>query len=181
MSVTFLQNNKVKYSSGVSGPVQWYANDKLCYNSNANFITANDYNYDYSYNAQRKYTLTINQQTGTSFTIASVNPSVAPVLVVYNARPSFTCSNFIDITSNDSITFTIKFNNTVMRTYTYPLQQQYMNFYNLTDYIWYGQKNSVQNITISATSTKVLTLVKPPKLIDTKENPYMNNCKVVVY
>ena len=175
MSVTFLQNNKVKYSSGVSGPVQWYANDKLCYNSNANFITTNNYN------TQCKYTLTINQQTGTSFNILSVNPSVAPVLVVYNARPSFTCSNFIDITSNDSITFTVKFNNTVMRTYTYPLQQQYMNFYNLTDYIWYGQKNKVTSINISATSTKVLTLVKPPNLIDTKENPYMNNCKVVVY
>lgn len=170
---SYLQNNKVKYSDcWVS--TRW-SNNGIYGSSNVNFITAD------GYNAKQRHTIAMNQQTGTSFTLTSVAYNSAPSLVVYNARPSFTCSNFIDITSNDSITFTVKFDNIVMRTYKYPLQQQYMNFYNLTDYIWYGQKSTIKSITISATSTKVLTLVKPPKLLSTTENPYMNNCKVIIY
>lgn len=82
----------------------------------------------------------------------------------------------MNITSSDTITVTVKMDH-LSKDYVYPLQKHFMNFINIIDYIYYD--DDLTNITITATSTVPLTLVKPKDLaIDRNE---MSNIKVLIY
>lgn len=149
----YLQNNKVNYLPK-SVPFIWTGTD-IYQDDYLNYITYPSLQYN-----THVYTHLTQQSTGTHFTLWTINPKQETHLIVYNIRPSFTCSNFMDInhlTSSDTITFTVTMNDKT-RTYTYPLQQHPINFFNITDYILFD--GVLTSMSFTATSTVQLTLME---------------------
>ena len=73
--------------------------------------------------------------------------------VLYNISISVTSSNFTAITSNDSITFTFKNNDTILQTVTKDVRPLYMNVFNLNGKLPVHESS----FTVTATSTTPLT------------------------
>ena len=157
----YIQQNKVNYLSD-SNALTYV--DTLTNQTHDFIVYSGDklYNYVYGWNDTKT-------ATGTSFTILNRAIDHTANDIVYSLRPSFTCSDFINITSNDSITFRIT-TDTESHTYTYPLNQQYMNAPQLI-----GVVHKSKKLVVTATSTIRLTMVQVPKL----GGNYVNNCDVV--
>lgn len=171
----YLLQNKVNYLTSSTGVV-WTGN-KIDINSTINYITINDnINNPIHYNHLQLQTLTPNIVNQTSFIISTFTKLPPATVIIYNIRPSFTCSNFMNITASDTITVTVKMDH-LSKDYVYPLQKHFMNFINIMDYIYYD--DDLTNITITATSTKPLTLVKPKNFAS--ESNIMSNIKVLIY
>lgn len=172
----YLQHNKVNYLPK-SVPFVWtgtqiYQDDYL------NYVTQYSINPSLQYNAHVYANMT-KQSTGTHFTLWTINPKQDTHLIVYNIRPSFTCSNFMDITSSDTITFTVSMNDnkTYSYTYSYSLQQHPINFFNITDYILFD--NVLTSLSFTAISTIPLTLMELTK--HQKNDDEHINMRVLLY
>lgn len=168
----YLLQNKVNYLTSSTGIV-WTGN-KIDINSTINYITINDN--IVHYNHTQLQTLTPNIENQTSFVLARFTKLSPATIIIYNIRPSFTCSDFINITASDTITVTVKMDH-LSKDYVYPLQKHFMNFINIMDYIYYD--DDLTNITITATSTIPLTLVKPKDFAG--ETNTMSNIKILIY
>ena len=111
-----------------------------------------------------------NEQTGTTFDIVNAVYTYICNNIIYSIRPAFTCSNFIDITSNDTVTITLSTDN-IVKEYTFPLKKQFMCCAPiLVDVV----HNSSKLVAV-ATSTIPLTRLKVPKLTGN----YVNFCDVI--
>lgn len=166
----YLLQNKVNYLTSSTGVV-WTGN-KIDINSTINYITINDN--IVHYNHTQLQALTPNIENQTSFVLSRFTKLSPATVIIYNIRPSFTCSDFMNITVSDTITVTVKMDH-LSKDYVYPLQKHFMNFINIMDYIYYD----LTNITITATSTIPLTLVKPKDFAS--ESNIMSNIKVLIY
>ena len=171
----YLLQNKVNYLTSSTGIV-WTGN-KIDINSTINYITINDnINNPIHYNHTQLQALTPNIENQTSFVLSRFTKLSSATVIIYNIRPSFTCSDFINITASDTITVTVKMDH-LSKDYVYPLQKHFMNFINIMDYIYYD--DDLTNITITATSTIPLTLVKPKNFAS--ESNIMSNLKILIY
>lgn len=135
-----------------------YTNDGT--NSNNSFIKSSFYQNIYK------------TQTGTSFVIYSDTVSKYVNNIIFVVKPTFTCSDITLISDKqinhiNRVTFTVSYtlanNTTVTKEYTFPLDQQFMNTYNLYDCI--NIKNTIKSFTISATSDSDLTLLAPKIIV----------------
>lgn len=167
----YLLQNKVNYLTSSTGIV-WTGN-KVDINSTINYITINDN--IVHYNHTQLQALTPNIENQTSFVLSRFTKLSPATVIIYNIRPSFTCSDFINITASDTITVTVKMDH-LSKDYVYPLQKHFMNFINIMDYIYYD--DDLTNITITATSTIPLTLVKPKDFAEAAN--LMSNIKVLI-
>lgn len=168
----YLLENKVNYLTSSSGIV-WTGNN-IDITSNINYITINN---SIHYNHVQLQALTPEKTEQTSFILSRfTNLSYTANIIIYNIRPSFTCSNFMNITSSDTLTITVTMNH-FSKDYVYPLQKHFMNFINIIDYIYYD--DDLTNINISATSTIPLTLVQPKDFAS--EANAMSNIKILIY
>jgi len=111
-----------------------------------------------------------NEQTNTTFNIANSVFTYTCNNIIYSIRPSFTCSDFLAITSNDSVTITLSADNSV-KEYTYPLKKQFM----CCAPIIVGVIHNSSKLVVTAKSTIQLTLLKVPKLTGN----YVNSCDVI--
>lgn len=102
-----------------------------------------------------------NEQTGTTFDIVNAVYTYICNNIIYSIRPAFTCSNFIDITSNDSVTIRLDLINSdevvFTKEYTCLLKKQPLNTLNCIDVINHINKE-ITTVKITATSTIPLTL-----------------------
>lgn len=161
MQQTYLLNNTTCYSN-TSSCVTW--SDTINAQSNVNFIRVTD---KVNYNIFVYYSETVGQQEHTTtFNMFNRTLSSNVHTILYSVRLTFSCSNITDLTSNDSITFTVN-----DQRYEYPLNQVYMNFINLRGIT----TGSVINIT--AKSSKELTLMKSKAFTNNPEN----NLNILVY
>lgn len=101
-------------------------------------------------------------QDGTSFELyeRTFNSIIASIAYC-SIRPTFSCSNFIDITSNDSVTIRLDLINSdevvFTKEYTCLLKKQPLNTVNCIDVINHINKE-ITTVKITATSTIPLTL-----------------------
>lgn len=105
-------------------------------------------------------------QTGQSFVIYSDTVSKYVNNIMFVVKPTFTCSDICCIDCKNivfTVSYTLANNNTITKEYTFPLDQQFMNTYNLYDCI--NIKNTIKLFTISATSDIDLTLLAPKIIV----------------
>lgn len=157
----YLQQNKVNYLSSSATAIS-FANNGIIANNTTGALEYFNNNIYHKHVAFLRFNVPTQENT-TSFNIATVSGStyLANVLI-YNFKPSFTCSNIISMTSNDSVTYTVnvtmKDNTTITKEYTFLLKKQFMNTPILTDVL--NVQNSITKITITVTSTLPLTLLQ---------------------
>ena len=145
----YLLQNKINYLGNSASYV--YINtitnqseDFIIYTGNAT------YSFDYKY-------FNSNEQTSTSFNIANAVYSHICNNILYSIRPAFLCSDFLVITSNDSVTITLSADN-ITKEYTYPFKKQFMCCApNIVGVIHNSKK-----LVVTATSTIPLTLMNIP-------------------
>ena len=154
----YLLHNKVNYSSNTSTVIS-FANDIIT-SSNASTIKYSGENVSYNNKLFRPNIGTQNNRT--SFDIYTINGTYYANVIIINLKPSFTCSNIIAMTNNDSVTYTLditKSDNThVTKVYSFILKKQFMNTPILTDVI--SLQSEFTKVKISATSTLPLTLLQ---------------------
>lgn len=161
MQQTYLLNNTLCYSN-TSSCVTW--SDTINAQSNVNFIRVTD---KVNYNTFAYYNEAVGQQEHTTtFNMFNRTLSSNVHTILYSVRLTFSCSNITDLTSNDSITFTVN-----DQQYEYPLNQMYMNFINLRGI------TTGSDIHITAKSSKELTLMKSKAFTNNPEH----NLNILVY
>ena len=156
----YLQQNKVNYLSSSATAIS-FANNGIVANSTTGALEYFNKNVYTNHVAFLRFNVPTQENT-TTFDIATVSRTYSANILIYNFKPSFTCSNFIDMTSNDSVTYTVnitmKDNTSITKEYTFLLKKQFMNTLILTDVL--NIQNTITNITITATSTIPLTLLQ---------------------
>ena len=152
----YISQNKVNYFDSSTSIV--FGSSVSSLNSTQDYICYSDNSF---YNPSF-YQGVLTTQTGKLFDIYSVNNTRYVNDVIFNVRPSFTCSD-ITLISDNHITFTVTYtlanNDSITKEYTYPLKKQFMNTYNLYDILQVN--NTIKSFTISATSDIDLTLLAP--------------------
>lgn len=102
-------------------------------------------------------------QSGTYFELyeRTFDDSIIASIAYVSIRPTFSCSNFIDITSDDSVTIRLDLINSdevvFTKEYTYLLKKQPINTVNCIDVINHINKE-ITTVKITATSTLPLSL-----------------------
>lgn len=158
----YLLQNKVNYLPNVLTSLT-LANNRITTTSTAGAIgyINNNNNVYYNHTAFIRINMPTQENTS-SFQIYTLSGAtyLANVVIV-NLKPSFTCSNIIEMTSNESVTYTVKIttpDSTITKEYTYPLKKQFMNTPICTNVI--NVHNKVSRVELTATSTLPLTLLR---------------------
>ena len=175
MSITYLQNNKVKYTNANANA---NANYVVLYNNGVTTESTDmiSYNNDTFSTIYYKLGLTPEVNNSSTFTLLQDNTQRSTCTLIVSARPTFLCSNFFAINDTSSITFSIQVttcdNQTVTSNYAYALNKDFMNTINFFQVV---KTTSIKSFKLTAQSNIILWLFKPNKYTDAKHT----NCAVV--
>ena len=178
--VNYLRNTKVVYTADTADTNNPAVINKLnfiLYNSDVNTIQRFNYNY-------------VQQNNTTTFDIFTINGSYKVNNIIYTIRLPFTCSNFLAIKDEDTLTLNIDVDGTssyatrrstssyatrrsTSKQYTYPLRKQYVNAINFINIEHICKE--ITSINITATSTVELTLLKLKGL----DNNAVTACSII--
>jgi len=146
--------NNVNYTS-VTKQLLYTGKSLTTYSNFASINTNNNITTD-----TKHYNYTNTEATGTSFNIWTINNvNYAPNLMLFDMHLGFKCNDITQLTSSDNIIVTIKINDNIPYTYKFNMIKHVINPVNIFDII--QCTTAINKISITATSTKQLTLVYP--------------------